>query len=124
MIAITGEIIVIIMTYKPYAYGLFQLHFYVSLSFNLSRDSSVGIATGWRMEGRVSIPGTGKDFLFFTTSRPALGTTQPPIQYLIGCCGSFLVGVKWQRREDDHSPLSNAKDKNGGAIPALPHTSS
>jgi hypothetical protein len=32
--------------------------------------------------------------------------------------------VKRQGREADHSPLSRAEVKNGGAIPPLPHTSS
>jgi hypothetical protein len=32
--------------------------------------------------------------------------------------------MEWQAREADHSPLSGAEFKNGGAIPAVPHTSS
>jgi hypothetical protein len=45
-------------------------------------DSSVGIATGYRQDGRGSIRGRGKIFLFSTASRPALGPTQPPIQWV------------------------------------------
>jgi hypothetical protein len=35
-----------------------------------------------------------------------------------------ILGVKRQGHETDHSPLSSAKVKNGGAILPLPHTSS
>jgi hypothetical protein len=48
-----------------------------------------------------------------SVSRLALGPTQPSIQW--------VPGVKWQGREADHSPPSNAEVKNGGAIPPLPH---
>jgi hypothetical protein len=47
-----------------------------------SRDSSVGIATGYGLDDRgvgVPSPGRVKNFLF-TSSRPALGPTQPHIQ--------------------------------------------
>jgi hypothetical protein len=67
------------------------------------------------LDGRGSSPSRGKIFLFSTTSRPALGPTQPPIQW--------VPGVKLQGREADHSPPSSAEVKNGGAIPSLPHMS-
>jgi hypothetical protein len=41
-----------------------------------------------RPRGRSLSPGKGKDFLFSTSSRPVLGPTQPPIQWVTG--GSFL----------------------------------
>jgi hypothetical protein len=48
-----------------------------------SRDSAVGIAD-WLRDGRLrgwsSIPGRVKNFLFSKLSRPALGSTQTPIQ--------------------------------------------
>jgi hypothetical protein len=45
-----------------------------------SRDSSVGMATGYGL-GWGSIP-DGQDFLFSTVFRPAVGSTQPPIQWV------------------------------------------
>jgi hypothetical protein len=53
--------------------------------------------------------------------KPALGPTQTPIHWVQGAVSQ---GVKRQRREADHSPPSNAKVKNGGAIPSVPHISS
>jgi hypothetical protein len=47
-------------------------------------------------------------FLFFTASRPALGSTQHPIQ---GVKGTFSLGVNRPRREADHSPPSTAEVK-------------
>jgi hypothetical protein len=52
----------------------------------------------------------------FTTSRPALGPTQSPIQW--------VSGMKRQGREADHSSLYSAEVKNGGAIPPLHNASS
>jgi hypothetical protein len=46
------------------------------------RDTSVGMATGYAMDGRGSIPDRGTIFLF-TASIPALGPTQPPIQWVL-----------------------------------------
>jgi hypothetical protein len=47
-------------------------------------DSSVGIAMGYRLNGRGSITGRVKIFLFSTASRPALRPTQPSIQWVLG----------------------------------------
>jgi hypothetical protein len=48
-------------------------------------------------------------FHYTTTSRQALGLTQSPIQWVPGL---FPWGVKWLRREADHSPLSSVEVKN------------
>jgi hypothetical protein len=47
-------------------------------------------------------------FLFTTASRPALGPTQPPIQWVPG---ALSLGVKRPGREADHSPPSSAEVK-------------
>jgi hypothetical protein len=52
-----------------------------------SRDSSVGIVTGYELDDlRVGYSSTGgvKNFDFSLSTRPALGPTQPPIQWLPG----------------------------------------
>jgi hypothetical protein len=47
-------------------------------------------------------------FIFTTVSRPVLGPTQPPIQWVPG---SLSLGVKRLGREADHSPPSSAEVK-------------
>jgi hypothetical protein len=47
-------------------------------------------------------------FLFITESRTALGTTQPPIQWVKQ---AFSLRVKRPGREADHSPPSSAEVK-------------
>jgi hypothetical protein len=83
-----------------------------------SHDSSVGIGTGYGLDGQGSNPGKGKIFLFPTTSRLALGPTQSPIQWVMG---TISPGIKRPGHETNHSPPSSAKVKNGGAIPPHPH---
>jgi hypothetical protein len=78
--------------------------------------SSVATATGHRLDGRGSIPGRNKIFLFCTASRPALGSTQPPMQWVQE---GLSLGVKWARHEADHSPPANAEVKNGGTVSLL-----
>jgi hypothetical protein len=83
-----------------------------------SWDSSVVIALGYRLDDR------GFDslqrlriFLFTTTSRPALGPTQSPIQ----CVSRVLsLGVKRSRREADHSHPSSADVKNSWRYTSIP----
>jgi hypothetical protein len=75
---------------------------------------------GYRLNGRGSVAGTGKIFLFCTASRLAPGPTQPPIEWL---AGALSLGVKRPGRETDHLPSFIAEVKNGGAIPPLPHMS-
>jgi hypothetical protein len=79
------------------------------------------IRTGNRLDGRGSIPGRDKIFLFFIVSRQVMEITQPPVQWVPG---TISPGIKRAGREADHSPPSSAEDKNGRSIPPLPHTSS
>jgi hypothetical protein len=76
-----------------------------------SRDSSVGIALGYGLDdrgSRVRFPRGLEIFLFTTTSRTALGPTQPPIQWVPG---ALSLGVKQPGREADHSPPSSTEVK-------------
>jgi hypothetical protein len=59
--------------------------------------------------------------LCFIASRPALGATQPPIQWTPGV---LSPGLNRPGRVADHSPLSTAEVKHGGAIRPFSHTSS
>ena len=70
-----------------------------------NRDSSVGLVTrqrvGWSGD-RIPVGG-GRDFKH--PSRPALGLTQPPIQWVPG----LSRGVKRPGRSVDHPPPSSAE---------------
>jgi hypothetical protein len=83
-----------------------------------SQDSRVSIVTGYRLDGRGSIPCRGRIFLFSTMSRLAPGPTQPLIQWVLG---TIFPRVKWPGREADHSRPSSDEVKNGIAIPPLPN---
>jgi hypothetical protein len=55
---------------------------------------------GYGLDDQSLIPGRGRDFfLFGTISRPALGPTQPPIQWVLAALSPV---VKWLGREVDH----------------------
>jgi hypothetical protein len=86
-----------------------------------SRDSSVSIAVGYGLDGRGSISGRGEIFLLSTSSRPALGLIQPPIQWV---SAALFPGVKRPGCEPAYSPPSSAEVKNGGAVRPLLHSSS
>jgi hypothetical protein len=67
----------------------------------LSRNSSVGIATGYGLDGR----GVGvrvQIFLLSTSSKPVLGSTRPPTQCVTGVLSAW---VKRPGREGDYLPL-------------------
>jgi hypothetical protein len=73
--------------------------------------SAVGIATGYGLDDRGGLnssPGRVKNFLFFTSSRPNLGFTQPSIEWV---SRALSPGVKRQGREADHSPPASAEVK-------------
>jgi hypothetical protein len=58
--------------------------------------------------GRSRSPGRVNSFLFSTSSRPVLGSTQPPIQWVPT---ALSPEVKRPGREADHSPPTSAEVK-------------
>jgi hypothetical protein len=60
-------------------------------------------------DSRVRFPPGLGIFIFTTVSRKALGTTQPPIQWVPG---ALSLRVKQPGREADHSPPSSAEVRN------------
>jgi hypothetical protein len=86
--------------------------------------TTVSIVTGYGLEGRGKIPNRPKIFLFYTASRPALGSTKAPIQWVPGAI-SRGRGVKLPPgHEADHSPASSAEVTIGGAMLPFPLMSS
>jgi hypothetical protein len=85
-----------------------------------SRDSSVGIATGYGLTigvlGFDSRRGLGI-FLITTTSRTVMVPTQPPIQWVPG---AVSLGVKRPGREADRSPPSSSEIKNAWNYTSTP----
>jgi hypothetical protein len=53
-------------------------YYYYYYYYYVGRDSSVGIATGYGLDGPGIKARWGRDFSH--TSRPAMGPTQPPVQ--------------------------------------------
>jgi hypothetical protein len=78
------------------------------------RDISVSTATGYGLDG----PGLESRWRpeFSHTSRPALESTQPPVQWVHG---SFS-GIKRPRRGADHPPLLAPRSRESKAIPLSP----
>jgi hypothetical protein len=58
------------------------------------------------LDGPGLIPSSAR--FFSTASRPTLGLTQPPIQWVPA---ALSLGVKQQGRDADHSPSSSAEVK-------------
>ena len=57
-------------------------------------------------------------YLFYKTSRQAVGPSQPPIQFLLG---SLSLGEKLPGHEGDHSPPSSVEVKNEWSYVATSH---
>ena len=68
--------------YNIYIYTYIYTHTYIHTYYTMCVTcSSVGIATNYGLEGPGSNPGGDE---IFRPSRPALGSTQPPIQWVLG----------------------------------------
>jgi hypothetical protein len=63
----------------------------------------------WMTEIQILAGAMIEIFLFATTSKPALGHTQPPIQWIPG---TLTLGIKQSVCEADYSPPFTAKIKN------------
>jgi hypothetical protein len=82
------------------------------LTYKRNLDRSVGIATGYGLDGQGSIPSKGTIFL------SSIGLDRlwdPPNLLYSEYRGRFPRGVK------RHSPSSSAEIRNNGAIPPLSH---
>jgi hypothetical protein len=88
-------------------------------SYLLSRDSSVGTATGHGPGGLFDSL-QAKIFLFFAACRPSPWSTQPPSQKVLG---ALFEVVKQLGCEANSSPPSVSEVKNGAIYP-LAHMSS
>jgi hypothetical protein len=93
----------------------------ISILGNCSEHSSIGIAVGYRLDDRSSIPAGAKDFplLHIVTT----GSEVHPDSCEKGA-GALSPGVKRPRRETNHSPPSVSEVNNCGSMPPLLHTSS
>jgi hypothetical protein len=75
-----------------------------------SRDSVVDIATGYALDDQgVGVWLQVGSRIFSHVVETALGTTQPPIQWVGG--GAFSAGVKGPGRKADQSPPTSAEVK-------------
>ena len=75
------------------------------MALNVGRDSSVGIATCCGLDCQGSNPGGELDFPY--PSRPTLGTTQSPIQWVTGLSN----GIKQPERGFNHTSKSSIEVK-------------
>jgi hypothetical protein len=91
-----------------------------SFVVRISRDSSVGMATGYKLDDRSSIPGWGKEVFLYSVQ---IGSAAHPCCYPMCTTSSFPVG-KAARASADHSSPSSVEVMNLGAMHTLPHTSS
>jgi hypothetical protein len=66
------------------------------------------MANGLRAERPVFDSRQGLGILFVTASRPGLGPTHPPIQWIPG---ALLWETEWPGRDTNHSPPSSDKFK-------------
>jgi hypothetical protein len=71
-----------------------QLNLYNDKEGNGGPGSSVGIATGYGLDGQGIESRWGRDFLHL--SRPALGPTQPPVQWIPSLSRGYKAAGVWR----------------------------
>jgi hypothetical protein len=99
----------LLITLKTWIFHVFYYYYYY---FIKSWDSIVGIVTAHSLDdGGVGVQVPFGSRIFSSpskSSRLALGSTQPSIQWVPGV---LSPGVKWPGREADHSPPASAEVK-------------
>jgi hypothetical protein len=66
---------------------------------------------GWKTG--VRFPAGAKDFSHLQSVETRPGTTYSPIQWFLG---ALSLGIKWPKREANHSPPFSAEDKNNWSM--------
>jgi hypothetical protein len=84
------------------------VHVFLHVTSSMRSRYSDWLRAG-RPTGRNSSPGGSKNFLFSSSCRPALGSTQPPIRAMD--TGGSFPRVKRLEHEADHSPPVSAEVK-------------
>jgi hypothetical protein len=74
------------------------------------------IALGFELDDR-EFESRQRLVIFLFTTRPAVGPTQPPIQWV---SGALSLGVERQGREAGHSPPSSAEVKSAWSYISTP----
>jgi hypothetical protein len=74
-----------------YIYGVQKLKLLYYYIFNVNRDGSVGIETRYGLDDPGIESRCGRDFTHL--SGPALGPTQPPVQWVLGLYRGKAAGV-------------------------------
>jgi hypothetical protein len=93
-------------------------HFFLCLCL-LEPGYFSGIALGYGLDDRGFESRQGLGLFIFTASRPVLGPTQPPIQWVTG---ALSLAVKWPGCEADPHLHLVSRSRMRGAIPPLPST--
>jgi hypothetical protein len=107
-------------TDKTASLSFLHKHIIFDTDNNWSRGSSVSIEislrSGWPWFNCWQRQ-WGDSILFATVSRPALGATQSPIQWILG---ALTPGIKRPGRETDHLAPSSARVKNTWSYTSTP----
>jgi hypothetical protein len=86
-------------------YHAFRYIFTIKKMLHVNYNFPISVTYGLDKRGFVSCQGLGI-FLFTSASNPALGPTQPPVQWI---SGALSLGVKRADREAEHPPPSSTE---------------